>query len=189
MKLENLITNNFGKATWKKVDKEIKNYSYNIKRNTIEMTPAFLFGLALTYVGQTISQDIWNSTIINSIVGYIAGLISAIPYFIHHFYSNQEKYSGKKNKGKKKQFMIDYMFADLIVDVFTYAPIFALFDQILQRTPQLQEEILGFSLKIGETGVVASIAAIPVYILAISAFMPVAVEISKRVRKKFQSKS
>jgi hypothetical protein len=146
------------------------------------MIPAFCVGATATYFAQSYSQELFNDKIINSFVGYGAGYLGFLPYFTSHFLRNKEKYFGEENKGKKFEYMRDFVITDWFADLVSYAPIYGFVDQVLQRTPEIQDKILGFHLEAGETGVVASFTGMTAYIATMSALMPVSQEISKRGR-------
>ena len=76
----------------------------------------------------------------------------------------------------------DFMIIDYLADAISFLPVFGFVDQVLQRTPEFQDKLLGFHLEPGETGVAASVVGFGTYLLAVSALMPVSQEISKRGR-------
>ena len=186
MNLENIVKKEFGKEVAKNFRDNIQQYPQRVKDNSIEMIPAFCVGALGTYFAQTFSQDIFNDEIINSLAGYAGGYVGFVPYFSLHFLRNKEKYFGEENKGKMFEYARDFIVTDWFADMVSYAPVYGFVDQFLQRTPEIQDNILGFHFEAGETGVVASFAGMVTYILAMSALMPVSQEISKRGRNKIK---
>jgi hypothetical protein len=182
MFLEKIIEKELGKEVTKHFRDNVEHYPQVLKNNCKEMFFPFCVGAIATYYAQSYSQEIFNNEIKNSLAGYVAGYAGLLAYFGVHFIRNKEKYFGEENKGRKFEYIRDFVITDYFADVISYAPIYGFVDQILQRTPEIQNKVLGFHLEAGETGVVASFTGMVTYILTMSALMPVSQEISKRGR-------
>jgi hypothetical protein len=186
MFLEKIIKQELGREVAKQFRDNVDHYPQVLKKNCREMFPAFCVGALATYFAQDYSQELYNDEVINSFAGYTAGYAGMAYYFGTHFLGNKEIYFGEKNKGKMTEYLRDFIITDFLADIISYAPVYGFVDQLLQRTPEIQDKVLGFHLEAGETGVVASFTGMVTYILTMSALMPVSQEISRRGRAKIK---